>query len=154
MQVYDQFSTEIDEAYARLENNTGKEGNFSPDFGELQCWLIARFEEVGFRINSQTEFFAAGIDSLKATQMRGIILRGLNLGGRGSSLPNMILYECGNVKNLATKIIDVRQGRVQKEDHFTLMKKMTEHYSIMPLPPPPPQQRPGKAIVVKDLCLP
>ena len=131
--VYDQFSKEIDEVYARLENNSGRDGTLVLDQIELELWLIQRVHNLGFDINRCSNFFAAGLDSLRATQIRGIILKHLNLGGRGSILPNMIIYECGNIENLAQRLIAVRTGTLgEKKDNFALIRSMVEKYSVVP----------------------
>ncbi|KAK7965910.1 NRPS-like enzyme [Apiospora aurea] len=51
-----------------------------------------------------TDFFAAGVDSLRAAQLRRILLQNLDLGSSHDSLPTNAIYDAGNVENLAQKL--------------------------------------------------
>ncbi|KAK8017411.1 hypothetical protein PG993_013737 [Apiospora rasikravindrae] len=50
-----------------------------------------------------TDFFAAGVDSLRAAQIRRILLLNLDLGCH-DDLPTNAIYDAGNVENLARKL--------------------------------------------------
>ena len=64
-----------------MENNN--EGNLELEIPELEHWIISTFSDrPGIPIqNSESDFHVSGVDGLKATQMRGLIIKTLNLGG-------------------------------------------------------------------------
>lgn len=70
---------------------------------ELETWLISRFAELGVKIDAQSDFFAAGVDSLRAIQMRGIIVRHLDLGGKGVKLSSMVVYDLSYIFTLTAE---------------------------------------------------
>lgn len=148
--MYLQFADIINQAYDRLESNEGREGTLVLDLPQLEDWLISKFQDLGFSIDTKTDFFAAGIDSLKAVQMRGLIIKYLALGGKGTSLASMAIYESGNVQNLAKKLLDLRTGdhKGDGEDDIKLMEELIERYSTLPKFVPKQGEGSGKAVVV------
>lgn len=107
-QVYSRFSHVIDKLYSRVEEdlddgaahvNGQPQHHLSLD--ELEALVAAVFREaVGRSLPSDdADFFAAGVDSLQALQMRRALLRRLHL--QGGCLPSNIVYECGNAQALA-----------------------------------------------------
>jgi len=64
-----------------MENNN--EGNLELEIPELEQWIISTFSDrLGIPIqNRESDFDASGVGSLKAIQMRGLIINTLNLGG-------------------------------------------------------------------------
>jgi hypothetical protein len=145
-----QFADIINKAYDRLETNNGKEGTLVLDTPQLESWLISRFQELGFSIDTHADFFASGIDSLKAMQMRAIIIKGLDLGGHGSSLASMAIYESGNVERLATKLTNLRL-EIQNgddQDEIPLIEQLIEQYSALPEFVPGPHDAGRQAVVV------
>jgi hypothetical protein len=103
------------------------------DLPELECWLIKRFRELGFELDKYSEFFSSGVDSLKAIQIRGLIIQNLDLGGNGPFLPSMLAYECGNIMRLSQKLFDLRVGsESETKDELILRGEMIEQYSVLP----------------------
>ena len=103
------------------------------DFQALKSWIISKFEELGFGLDENSDFFASGVDSLKAIQMRGLIIQNLDLGGNAATLPSMIVYDCGNVETLARKLYEIRCGEASnEEDEVKLMEDMIERHSALP----------------------
>jgi hypothetical protein len=103
------------------------------DLPGLESWLIKRFRELGFELDKYSEFFSSGVDSLKAIQIRGLIIQSLDLGGNGAFLPSMLVYECGNIMKLSQKLFDLRVGsESETQDELILMGDMIEQYSVLP----------------------
>jgi hypothetical protein len=108
-QVYRDFRDVIDGVYERLESS--QEGTLVLDSEELEMWIMESFEKLGTHLTDTNEdFFTAGVDSLKPIQMRGSIIRNLDLGGNGSKCPSMVVDDSGNVERLAKALSDVRSG--------------------------------------------
>jgi hypothetical protein len=106
-QVYRDFAEVINDAYTRLENS--KEGALVLGIPELREWILKSFREMGIPLDRiSTDFFSAGVDSLKAIQMRALIIKSLNLGGNVSRCGSMIVYDTGNTAKLAKALFDIR----------------------------------------------
>jgi hypothetical protein len=106
-QVYRDFAEVIEDVYTRLENS--KEGTLVLGIPELQEWILKSFQEMGIPLDRiSTDFFSAGVDSLKAIQMRALIIKNLNLGGNVSRCGSMIVYDTGNTAKLAKALFDIR----------------------------------------------
>jgi acyl-coenzyme A synthetase/AMP-(fatty) acid ligase len=56
--------------------------------------------------DTRTDFFIAGIDSLRAAQIRRLLLQSLDLGGH--DLPTNVVYDAGSVEKLAAKLYELR----------------------------------------------
>ena len=149
--MYFQFADIINQAYDRLESSEGKQGSLVLDLRQLEDWLICQLQELGFSVDARTHFFAAGIDSLKAIQLRGLIIKSLDLGGNGGSLASMAVYESGNVENLAKRLLGLRAGDDgwREDDETALMEEFIERYSSLPKFVPGKRDIHGKAVVVR-----
>ncbi|KAF2836216.1 acetyl-CoA synthetase-like protein [Patellaria atrata CBS 101060] len=127
-QVYAEFADEIKEMYATLEGK--QEGTLILDQVELEDFLMKAFKEaIGVALETpETDFFSAGIDSLKAIQMRRVIQKSLHLNGQ--VLGQNVVYEYGNARRLAHYIRCLREGESQvHNDESTLMKELIKKYS-------------------------
>ncbi|KAI3337126.1 acetyl-CoA synthetase-like protein [Xylariaceae sp. AK1471] len=63
----------------------------------------------------ETDFFAAGIDSLRAAQLRRLLQQELDLGGH--SLATNVVYDAGNVAKLAGVLYSMRTGEQLQNGH-------------------------------------
>ena len=141
----------IKNTYASSESNGVCQGTLVLELPELETWLISRFAELGVDIDAQSDFFAADVDSLKAIQMRGLIVRRLDLGGKGVRLPSMLIYDCGNIERLARSLYGIRKGETcEGNDEVALMREIIERYSILPGFPQRPQSH-DRVVVVSLL---
>ena len=139
-QVYRQFASVIDEMYSRLEGD--QEGVLQLDLPEIETFLKATYEDIiGTTLESMdTDFFTAGVDSLRAIQLRRVIQKTLDL--KGKKLGSNVVYEHGNVKTLARYLFSLGQGgNGESEDKTQLMKELIHKYSdfgetVVCLPPP------------------
>lgn len=97
--AYEKFAPEIEQLYARLD--AAADGGLRLDLEGLEAFVRATYEDtVGEPLASlEADFFAAGIDSLKALHMRRTLQTKIFLGGR--RLETNVVYTCGNAKALA-----------------------------------------------------
>jgi hypothetical protein len=130
-QVYREFKDVIDEVYVRLENS--QEGTLVLDSEELERWILKSFEMLGVILkDSREDFFSAGVDSLKAIQMRGLIIRSLDLGGNAAKCPSMVVYDSGTAEKLVRALLDIRSGKVSINgavDEISEMESLVDEYS-------------------------
>jgi hypothetical protein len=98
---------------------------------ELEAWILEKFQELDINIlNTAADFFTSGVDSLKAIQMRGLIVKHLDTGG--TTCGSMIVYDCGNAKELAEKLYKLRVGGTAidgDEKEIETMKVLINRYS-------------------------
>lgn len=127
-QVYNKFAHQIKEIYAKLQGN--QEGGLRLDLPALEDYLMMLFRDtIQVPLKApETDFFTAGVDSLKAIQMRRIIQKTLELNGQQLS-PNVV-YESGNTKQLARYLYALGKGEeVQQGDTSSLMRQLINKYS-------------------------
>lgn len=98
-QVYPRFKDQIKELYAKVEADEGE--GLKLDVPALENYLMTSFRDtIGVPLERPaTDFFTAGIDSLKANQMICITEKNLDLDGKKLS-PNVV-YEKANAKEPA-----------------------------------------------------
>jgi hypothetical protein len=124
-QMYSGFAEVIDGLYARMENGAAVNGGHGQEqrlsltgssLNELGSLIAGIFKEATGRAlpSEDADFFAAGVDSLQALQMRRALLRRLDFQGR--DLPSNIVYECGNGKALTHFLHSLGQGDSQDDD--------------------------------------
>jgi acyl-CoA synthetase (AMP-forming)/AMP-acid ligase II len=106
-QVYQTFAQQIEELYTRMGT---QKGSLRLSLPAIEQFLKEIFENIiGSEIPSvDTDFFSVGVDSLRALQMRRIIQKTLDLGGRELS-PNVV-YEHQNPKMLAQYLHSLCNG--------------------------------------------
>ena len=129
-QVYNVFEKEIEDAYVRLEQR--QEGTMIMDGAELETHLLKMSQQIlgQQRFDPGDDLFALGMNSLQAIQMRGSILRDLYLGGNGRKLSQNIVFEKGNIADLARYIEDLRASRdVVKEKPIAMMEDLISEFS-------------------------
>ncbi|KAI9042662.1 acetyl-CoA synthetase-like protein [Aspergillus affinis] len=127
-QVYRQFAEQIENMYVRLDES--HEGLLQLDLPGLEECLQSIFQDiVGMPIETiETDFFTAGVDSLKAIQMRRIIQKTVALNGH--TLPQNVVYNKGNVKRLAAYLYAlINHTETVAEDEETSMIELIERYS-------------------------
>ncbi|KAI5284911.1 putative NRPS-like protein biosynthetic cluster, partial [Ascosphaera aggregata] len=122
-QVYKAFDKEITEIYAAAEKSSGKSdcGLVRLDQRGLVVFLISYIQKnMGIDIKPEDDLFTAGVDSLRAMQLRRVIME--TIATDGVQLPANVVYNSGNVKDLAEFIDRARQGG--KHDLNTSGKKV------------------------------
>lgn len=130
-QVYNAFEEEIEEAYIRMEQS--HEGTTRMDGAELETHLLRMGQQIlGPQLSDpEDDLFTLGMNSLQAIQMRGSIVRELYLGGNGRKLSQNVIFEHGNIANLAKHLEDVRtyQGFI-KAKPIAMMKDLVSRFSV------------------------
>lgn len=131
-QMYQSYEKEINEAYSRLEGH--QEGALRLNIPQLEEHLLTVGRQlVGQQLEDKTtDFFTAGMDSLRALQMRGMIIKELDLGGKGKHLSQNIVFETSNVEELAKHLYKLSQGQLTPEagNAKAAMQAMIEKYSV------------------------
>ncbi|KAL8663293.1 MAG: hypothetical protein Q9168_008120 [Polycauliona sp. 1 TL-2023] len=105
--MYDSFEKEINEAYVQLDHTV--EGTLQLDVPGLEEHLLHTARAlIGHSLeNKTTDFFQAGMDSLRALQLRGSIVKEIDLRGNGKHLKENIVFETANVENLARHLYEL-----------------------------------------------
>ena len=130
-QVYNIFEKEIEQAYVRTEQS--QEGKIMLDGTGLETFLLKMGQQIlGAKLSDpKDDLFTLGMNSLQAIQMRGAILRNLYLGGNGGNLSQNIVFECGNIANIARHVEDVRSSRpAAKEKPIAMMNNLISNLSV------------------------
>ena len=133
-QVYKEFAAEIEAAYEAVLHTKANSLRLSES--DLCDWILDAVRSQGYPIESAlTEFFSLGMDSLQATDLRGRILRNIDLGGHGKLCTPMIVFECGNAQRLARRLCAIHdddgyKDQPNKNGHSRdAMKALIEKYS-------------------------
>ena len=129
-QVNEKFADYIDEMYNNLEGD--QEGDLRLDLAGIESFLMGTYKDVvGTTLESLgIDLFNAGVDSLKAIQMRRIIQKTLDLNG--NHLSSNIIYEHGNLETLAKYLFALSpEGHDLggNEDKTLVMKELIQKYS-------------------------
>lgn len=107
-QIYRDFDKVIEAAYEEPTSN-GAHESLKLTVAELENWILHTCELSGCEVrDAETDFFSAGIDSLKAIHLRSMIQQHIDLGGRQSQCTSMIIFDCGNAKKLAQRLFNIR----------------------------------------------
>lgn len=148
---YKQFSELIDSIYARFEGSEDDKKNenlLKLDDKELVDYLLDLFRtKLGVEsVETTTDFFDAGIDSLQAITARAQMLRELDLGGQ--TLGQNVVFEFPNVELLAKHLSSLRSGQAAgKDDEIALMRELIDKYSDFAPRQPGTIQPDGETVV-------
>lgn len=115
---YKKFSNVIDAVYDRFERGTGQPKREIQDQAEMEGFLTetiltAMGSKAASDLDSATDLFAYGVDSLQATRVRNVLSKSLELGG--ASLGQNIVYEHPSIAQLASHLLALRGGRSDEE---------------------------------------
>ncbi|KAL2840663.1 hypothetical protein BJY01DRAFT_236642 [Aspergillus pseudoustus] len=128
-QVYLRYADVIEDLYTRLEQqpNGTLKGNLT--MIETHLMQICR-DEIRLAIpDPKSEFFAVGVDSLKAIHLRRLILRDFEIAD-SKSLGQNVVFETGSISNLAAHIHAIQEGQIiEEEDQVCLMQDLVSKYS-------------------------
>jgi nucleoside-diphosphate-sugar epimerase len=155
-QTYRVFADKIDALYERLEHGealtNGHENNLQLSVPELEQFILDIFrDQAGVEVvDSSSDFFAAGVDSLRAIQVRRLLQKDLDLGGHG--LPTNVVYDQGNATNLARHLYALRTGEGLTNGHhereIETMQSMIQRFSNFPQHTPSGSPAPSTDTVV------
>jgi NAD(P)-dependent dehydrogenase (short-subunit alcohol dehydrogenase family) len=110
---YKKFASIINAVYDRFEKGTGAPKRDINNQAEMEEFLkdtilTALGEKAAPGLNSDTDLFAFGVDSLQATRVRNVISKTLELGN--ISLGQNIVYEQASISQLARYLLDIKAG--------------------------------------------
>lgn len=149
-QIYQQYRDLIESLYAKEEHIVG----------DLQLGL-AETEEVLLRLAQQelglplsgvdANFFAEGVDSLKAIHYRRLILQTFKFDPNQTPGPNVI-FEAGCISQLAQMIHNLQNGGILEnaESDMSLMTELIDRYSSFERHIPHPHPFSARTSVVSD----
>lgn len=127
-QVYAHYAELIDSIYSKAERVEGRL-QFSLAGTQSLLMKLCR-EELGISLSANADFFAHGVDSLKAIHLRRLILQNFRVG---EGVSQNVVYQSGNIARLAEHICalqsgetttavdnvrEVMSGWIQKYSHF------------------------------------
>ncbi|KAJ5669929.1 uncharacterized protein N7477_005292 [Penicillium maclennaniae] len=127
-QVYLQYAEVIESIYKNAEQVVG---DLRLDLTGTQSRLMDFCRgSLGVSLSGvEADFFAEGIDSLKAIHLRRLILQ--NFSFDQDALPQNVVYETGNVLRLAKHICAIQNGEsvVSKDTDADFVKNLIQKYS-------------------------
>jgi hypothetical protein len=130
-QVYIRYADEIEELYTRVEQKA--DGTLKADLTTTEAHLMRLCrDELRLPIpDSRSEFFAVGVDSLKAIHLRRLILRDFKIED-SKSLSQNVVFETGNISTLAAHIGAIQDGQmIEEQDQVRVMQELiTKHSSF------------------------
>ncbi|KAI1155072.1 acetyl-CoA synthetase-like protein [Nemania diffusa] len=113
---YREFEGVIEKLYNKDERTNGA-GQKQLGLEDLKKYIfqVVR-DQAGIEVpDYEADFFAAGVDSLRAAQLRRLLQDDLDLGGH--SLPTNAVYDAGNVTKLAAALYSLRTGEQLQNGH-------------------------------------
>ncbi|KKY18713.1 putative l-aminoadipate-semialdehyde dehydrogenase [Diplodia seriata] len=143
-----QFEGEIEAFYARREEARSGAEEEGDEVGPLDDAGVRdlvrrtvrgelRLAERGVALADDSDFFALGMDSLQATNVRSRLLKGVSLGGR--SLATNVVFDHPSVELLTTHLLEVRAGQEnEQQSAHDLAMRLLEKYTTFDQPPPAP----------------
>ncbi|KAI6778153.1 uncharacterized protein J7T54_007199 [Emericellopsis cladophorae] len=144
---YNHFATTIDNVYKGFES-PGKADRLALEIPALEEYLAKLLSEcVGVQgLSANTDFFAAGMDSLQAITARAHIMRELDLAG--NVLGQNVAFEHPSITQLAAYLDSLRKGSplesVTEED---IMRELVAKYSTFAQFKPGTQVPDGEVVV-------
>ncbi|PYH91829.1 NRPS-like enzyme [Aspergillus ellipticus CBS 707.79] len=137
-QVYVKYADVIENTYTTLEQTA--DGTLKLDLGATESHLLKLCRgELGFPISGPDgDFFAEGLDSLKAIHLRRLILRDFKVQD-SKGISHNIVFETGSITRLADHIQAIQSGHEEEaEDEVSMMPGLIEKYSTFTTHTPSP----------------
>ncbi|PYH40351.1 putative NRPS-like enzyme [Aspergillus saccharolyticus JOP 1030-1] len=147
-QVYARYAEVIEGMYTRMEQAASGTLRLDLQATEEHLLQLCREELALAEIDLDTDFFAQGMDSLQAIQLRRWILRDFALADP-KSIGHNLVFEAGSIARLAECIHAAQIGQsaasggvvVSEEDELAQMSGLLEKYSAsFPVHTPCPDQ--------------
>lgn len=127
---YEHFKDVIEDVYHRFES-PGNAERLALDVPELQEYLLKLLtERISITgLEAETDFFAAGMDSLQAITARAYLVRELDLGEK--PVPQQVFFDYPTIKGLAAYLHSLRTGSelVQEKSEEDIMLELVAKYS-------------------------
>lgn len=128
-QVYKLYGELIENLYSKSERDG--EGTLELDLSATQSHIMRLCqEEIGLAISrADTDFFAEGMDSLKAIQLRRLVLRDFRIPD-SKDIGQNIVFETGTVSDLAGYICALQSGQhIAHKEETSMMSELIDKYS-------------------------
>ncbi|KAL9105618.1 MAG: hypothetical protein Q9227_009230 [Pyrenula ochraceoflavens] len=130
--VYQECASLIENVYTSVEDTSGSKLQLH-SVEDIEHWIMETFDtSLGVKLKPETDFFSAGVDSLKAIQMRGLIVRTIELGGAENikRCGAMMVFDCGNATRLARFLHALRNNEeVEPNEELEEMKALVQELS-------------------------
>ncbi|KAI0166073.1 acetyl-CoA synthetase-like protein [Xylariaceae sp. FL1272] len=134
--AYRKFEDVVEKLYDHDNKTNGVTKNLRLSLEGLQEHIYhAIRDQAGIDIpDYEADFFAAGIDSLRAAQLRRLLLQDLDLGGH--SLATNVFYDAGNVVKLAKVLFALQTGQqlhdetLENKEEIRLMEDLISEYGV------------------------
>lgn len=127
---YEHFKDVIEDIYRRFES-PGNAERLALEVPELEEYLLKLLtERIGIAdLRPQTDFFAAGMDSLQAITARAYLMRELDLAEK--PLPQQVFFDYPTIEGLAPYLHSLRTGSslVQEKSEEDVMLELVAKYS-------------------------
>lgn len=123
--TYKKFSSQINYAYEIFEKGSLENGvKLALNIPEIEQYLLDAFQNMMHTpgLTTVTEFFEAGVDSLQAVRIWGLIKRELDLGT--GDVGQNVVFEYPSIKSLSEHLYALRENN--DNDKGDELKKMTE----------------------------
>lgn len=116
---YKKFSSIIDEIYDRFERGTGQPKRVITEQSEMENFIketivTALSDKSTEGLDSSTDLFEFGVDSLSATRVRNVICKSVELGN--VTLGQNVVYEHPSISALAKYILASISGTIGEQD--------------------------------------
>jgi thioester reductase-like protein len=147
---YKKFAEVIETVYKTFEQGpVGDDATkLALSITELESYLLQVFAtRFGLTtLSESTDFFDAGVDSLQAITLWGLLKRELDLGS--ATLGQNVVFEYPNIRSLATHLYTQRTGiEARQEDELQVMIELIEKYSSFKKHVPGPDHVDGQVVV-------
>ncbi|KAI0006634.1 acetyl-CoA synthetase-like protein [Xylariaceae sp. FL0662B] len=154
--AYSRFEDVIEKLYNKdtddLNGHSAK--NLQLGIEDLEQFVLQLVrQQAGVEIRDpEADFFAAGIDSLRAAQIRRLLQRDLDLGGH--TLATNVVYDTGNATSLARLLFAMRTGEKLENansngvDEITKMERLIEKYGKFQARAPGKLPTPERDVVI------
>lgn len=124
---YKKFAPIIDEIYERFERGTGQPKRVITEQSEMENFIketiiTALSDKSTEGLDSSTDLFEFGVDSLSATRVRNVICKSVELGN--VTLGQNVVYEHPSISALAKFILASISGTVGEQDAGQAGKQM------------------------------
>ncbi|KAI1084936.1 acetyl-CoA synthetase-like protein [Whalleya microplaca] len=154
--AYSRFEDVIDRLYKKdndvIDGDGGKNLQLSIEELEQYILQLVRQQARVDILDPEADFFAAGIDSLRAAQLRRLLQHNLDLGEH--ILPTNVVYDAGTVTRLARILFAMRTGEMLENGHsdsvdeITKMERLIEKYGKFEARTPGEVPTPERDVVI------
>lgn len=125
-QVYAHYAELIDSIYSKAER---VEGQLQFSLADTQSLLMKLCrEELSISLSAEDDFFAQGVDSLKAIHLRRLILQNFRVD---KAVSQNVVYQSGTIARLAEHIRALQSGQITAavENEREVMSRLIQKYS-------------------------